>query len=269
MKNFREPESWPHRPVYVKASQETCVKNFDSEEPMPLGVPIEFESSVFDGKILIRFRNAKSNHPETHNAYFEKRKRLMQFVVQGKFKKEISCADVFVGGTFQNPLKHAPPPFFARLLNILFERIAPGTITDLGSSKPRVLALYAGSTQTLSIDKPGQEPDIAAMDIPENTALLFGDKFKSSYERKRYLSKRQKASKYFFDTENIYTFHYYDDAMDYGSFDIKLPVYGKFDLSHVIGNQPLPYSVVTSSGEVALSFDCWHEKVVVAEQINK
>jgi hypothetical protein len=262
MKSFPEPDSWPHRPVYVKASQETCIKNFDSEAPVPLGVPIEVESSIFEGRILIRFRNAKTDHPETHNAYFEKRKRLMQCVVQGRFKKELSFADVFVGGMFQSPLKHAPPPFFARLLNSLFERIAPGTIMDLGSSKPRVLSLYVGSAQTISIDKPGQEPDITAIDIPENTAAVFGDKFKSSSERKRYLSKQKKASKYFFDTEHIYTFHSYDDVMDYGSFHVKLPVYGNFDLSRVIGNQPMPLSIVTSTGEVALSFDCWHEKVV-------
>lgn len=262
MKSFHEPETWPYRPMYVSSSQDTRVKNIDSDKPLPMGVPLEVETSIFEGKILLRFQTTQPDHSKPDPAFLEKRKRFLNIVVQGRFKKPLSFADVYVGGIFQRPLKYAPPPVFARLLNILFSRIAPGTIMDLRSSKPRVLALFASAAQRLSINQLGREPDITATDIPENTVSSLGDKYKSSSERKRQLSTRQKASEHFFDQEKIYTFQYYDEVIDYGSFNIELPLYGRFDLSRVIGNQPWPFSVVTSDGEVVLSIDCWHENMV-------
>jgi hypothetical protein len=262
MKSFNEPETWPYRPMYVSASPNTRVKNVDLDEPLPLGVPLEVETSIFEGKILLRFQSTQPDRSKPDPAFLDKSKRFLQVVVQGRFKKPLSFADVYVGGIFQRPLQYAPPPVFARLLHVLFSKIAPGTIMDLGSSQPRVLVLGAGVAERLSINQPGQEPDITAIDIPENTETVFGDKYKSSSERKRHFSKRQKASTHFYDTEKIYTFQYYDEVMDYGNFNIELPLYGRFDLSRVIGNQPWPFSVVTTDGEVVLSIDCWHENLV-------
>jgi hypothetical protein len=262
MKSFDDPKTWPYRPMYVSASRNTRIKNIDLDEPLPLGVPLEVETSIFQGKMLLRFQTTRSDNSKPDSVFLDKRKRFLQVVVQGKFKKPLSFGDVYVGGIFQQPLQYAPPPLFARLLNVLFSRIATGTIMDLGSSQPRVLLLNAGAAERLSINQPGQEPDITAIDIPENTGAVFGDKYKSSSERKRHFSKRQKASAHFYDTEKIYTFQYCDKLMDYGSFNFELPLYGRLDLSQVIGNQPWPFSVVTIDGEVVLSIDCWHENLV-------
>jgi Protein of unknown function (DUF1769) len=252
---------WPHRPIYLKAGDETTVFGIPDDEALPLGVPIEFETELFKGKLLVRLRNVKTDDPASHDAYFRGRSRVMQTVVQGRFKKPVNMADVFVGSLFKQPMKLVPPPVFMRLLNTLFQRIAPGAILDFASSKPKVVTLYAGTAQTISIDVPGEEPNITAVDLPEDVSRRFGTKFKSIKERKRKLSAPHKAARYEFDTEHVYTLQIYDESMDFGTYNIKLPVYGKFNFSQALGPQPMSLSAVTTSGEVVYNFDVWHESV--------
>jgi len=67
---------------------------------------------IIKGKILLRFRNAKSDDPTSHSKYFNNggssNKRLMQTVIQGRFKKPMKMSDVYVGSTFPQPLAGAP-----------------------------------------------------------------------------------------------------------------------------------------------------------------
>lgn len=253
--------TWPHRPVWLQAGDDTRVLGHSGRNALPLGVPVEFETDLFKGKMLLRLRHAKSDDPGQHKAYFDGRKRLMQTVVQGKFKKPVSMSDVYVGSVFKKPLEQVPPPFFTRMMNSIMKRVAPGVIFDLDSPKPRVVALYAGTAQSISIDVPGEEPDISGVDLPENLVRTFGSKFKSIHHRKKKLSLPQKASKYQFDTEHVYTFHSYDEKMDYGTYSISLPVYGDYNISKALGPQPMTLSAVTGSGDTVYSFDLWHESV--------
>jgi hypothetical protein len=248
---------WPHRPIYLKASGETKVFGIPEDEALPLGVPFEFETPLFKGSMLVRLRNAKSDDPEKHDAYFQGRNRVMQTVVQGRFKKAVNMADVFVGSIFREPMHLVPPPFFMSLL----QRVFPETILDLASKTPKVVTLYAGNAQTISVDAPGDEPDIAAVDLLENVTRSFGDKFKSIKERKRKLSSPHKASKYRFDPENVYTLQIYDETIDYGTYNVRLPFYGNFPLSKVLGPQPMSLSAVTTTGDLLYDFDVWHESV--------
>eukprot|EP00977_Amphora_coffeiformis_P008045 scaffold1803_cov92-Amphora_coffeaeformis.AAC.68 len=252
-------EDWPHRPVYVKASDETKILGMNENEALPLGVPFEFETSVFKGRMLLRLRNATSDEMQSHGEYFSGRKRLMQTVVQGRFKKPMRMDEIYMGSLFSEPLRLVPPPSMARMIQSLISRVSPGVVMDLSSEKPRVVTLYAGTTQTLSIDKPGAEPDIMAADIPENTNII-GKMFKTPKHRKKHLSIPKKAAEHHFDTEHVYTFHHYDHAMDYAKYTMKLPFYD-YDLSKAIGPQPMGLSAVTTSGEIVFHFDVWHESV--------
>jgi hypothetical protein len=248
---------WPHRPIYLKASGETKVFGIPEDEALPLGVPFEFETPLFKGSMLVRLRNAKSDDPEKHDAYFQGRKRVMQTVVQGRFKKAVNMADVFVGSIFKEPIHLAPPPFFMSVL----QRVFPGLILDLASKTPKVVTLYAGKAQTISVDAPGDEPDIAAVDLFENVSRSFGDKFKSIKARQRKLSSPHKAAKYHFDPENVYTLQIYDETMDYGTYNVRLPFYGNFPFSKFLGPQPMSLSAVTTTGDLLYHFDVWHESV--------
>jgi hypothetical protein len=248
---------WPHRPIYLKASGETKVFGIPEDEALPLGVPFEFETTLFKGSMLVRLRNAKSDDPEKHDAYFQGRNRVMQTVVQGRFKKAVNMADVFVGSIFKEPLHLVPPPFVVSLLH----RIIPGLILDFASKTPKVVTLYAGTAKTISVDAPGDEPDITAADLFENVSRSFGDKFKSIKERQRKLSSPHKAAKYHFDPKNVYTLQIYDETMDYGTYNMRLPFYGNYPLSKTLGPQPMTLSAMTTTGDLLYDFDVWHESV--------
>jgi hypothetical protein len=178
------------------------------------------------------------------------------------------------------------------MLRGLFQRIAPGAILDFASDKPRIISLYAGSAKAISIDVPGQEPDIRSIDLTEsianldkvqqqqellvlsngkrksrknrkNTSLINTDPSEWSIaDRKRILSNPDTASHYIFDTEHVYTMEVYDDAMDYGKYEIRLPIYGNFNFSEAIGVQPMTFTAVTKQNEIMYDFALWHESVL-------
>jgi len=254
-------DQWRHRPVFLKASEDTKVSGIADNETLPLGVPFEFETPLFKGRMLVRLRHANSDDSEKHENYFSGRKRIMQTVVQGKFKKPVSMAELYVGSVFREPIRLVPPPSVLGLMQALISRTAPGVLLDLASKQPKVVNLFAGSAQTMSIDVPGEEPDMTAVEIPENLGNRLGKVFKSTKHRKRVLSTPKKAERYQFDTEHVYTLHTYDDTMDYGNYTMKIPMYGDYDLSKAIGPQPMTLSAMTTSGETVFHFDVWHESV--------
>jgi Protein of unknown function (DUF1769) len=238
---------------------------------VPLGIPFAFESDLFHGKILIRLRTCKSQDPVAHDAYFRGRQRVMQLVLQGKFRRAINGGDLYCGGVFPRALRWPPPPFFQKLLNSLFHRIAPGAIVDLNGDQPRVLSLLIGAAQTIHMAATEQEvPDITAVDLPDNmhekySGCLDWKCFKTIADRRRKLSLPTHARQLDFDTDHVYTIQSYDNHIDYGSFTVKLPVVGRFDLTRVMGPQPMNLSIGTfaESKRVAtlLDLDVWHEKI--------
>jgi hypothetical protein len=78
----------------LKASGETEVFGVAEDQALPLGVPFEFETPLFKGSMLVRLCNAKTDDPKKHDAYFRGTNRVMQTVVQGRFKKVVNMADV-------------------------------------------------------------------------------------------------------------------------------------------------------------------------------
>ena len=254
-----KPSDWSHNPVYVQAGSDMRVLGRGQNQPVPLGVPFKVESPLFEGTVLLRFRNAKSDDPNSHNEYFEGGKKLMQTVIQGRFKRPIKMSDVYVGSVFPQALAGAPPPYMAKIMDAVISRVAPGLVLDLSSDTPNVIALLAGTAQTMSIDTPGQEPNITLPEIKENVESTLGKKVATESKRKKVMSNPKKAAEYTFDTKNIYTFHTYDDAMDYGRGTMSIPVYGEYDIKPMIGRQPLSLTATTSNGEVLYDLRIWHE----------
>ena len=80
----------------------------------------------------------------------------------------------------------------------------------------QVIALLAGTAQSMSIDKPGSEPDMTSPEITENVRSTLGDAVSTKNKRRKHLGDPKNAAEYEFNTEQVYTFHTYDDAMDYG-----------------------------------------------------
>jgi hypothetical protein len=269
-------QHWPHRPIFMKAGSGTHVRGINPGEALPLGVPFEFETPLFKGKILVRLRHCKTDSAHHHDAYFRGTSRVMQTVLQGQFKRPVNMADLFVGTTFQRPFRMVPPPFVARILNAVLSRVSPSAVLDLASPQPKVMSLYAGTAHSLSRDAPGQEPDMTAPELPENVHTILATStgsqqqqqqqndttlaFTSVQERRRKLSVPRTAAHYHFDSDSIYTLHIYDEVMDVGQHHIKLPLVGNFDLIQAIGPQPMTLSAMTIDGQVLYDLDVWHER---------
>lgn len=132
----------------------------------------------------------------------------------------------------------------AKIMGALISRIAPGLILDLSSDSPKVVALLGGTAQTMSIDSPGSEPDITLPVIEENVAAALGKGFDSISKRKKQLGNPKKAAAYEFNTQDVYTFHTYDDVMDYGRGTMRFPMGGERDIKPYIGHQPLSVSSI-------------------------
>ena len=111
-----------------------------------------------------------------------------------------------------------------KVMNAVIKRVAPGVVLDLSSEMPKVVALLGGTAQTMSIDEPGSEPVITVPVIEENVASVLGRKVSTKSKRKKCLGNPKEAAKYEFDTKSVYTFHTYDDAMDYGRGTMHIPM---------------------------------------------
>lgn len=253
-------ESWPHYPICLQASGDTRCEEYSPDCPLPLGEPFDFESSLFKGKILVRIRNGKSDNVEKSNIYFSKdRKRMLQIVVQGRFKEALKMSNVYFGDIYNKPLDTMPHPSIVSVVKKVFEYLVPGVMIDLSSKRPKIIVLYAGCTKSLSIDLPGSEPSMSEADTPENTEFL--GIFPSSKERKKVLANPTNASEFEFDPKYVYTFHHYDDVRDLANYELNLPLIGKIDLKKVLKTQPMTLNAETADGRSIFSFDLWHETV--------
>ena len=263
-------DSWPHRPLFLQSAKDTIIQGLKSStRPCPIGVPFEFETDLFKGRALIRFRDLESsdNHRQDQS-YFNGRKRLSQFIIQGQFKKSIKVSDLVTGREFDKPLKLVPPPVVSRIIRRILRRLAPSVEVDLSSTTPKVIANFPGSVQTMRADLPGAEPDITSdEEIQEDTALMFkaGHKYReglSVKKRKRLFSDPAKASRHSFDTHKVYTFNNYDDSIDYVDYSINLKVY-RFDMTSTLDGQPFQVMAKNKAdGKHLWAFHIWNERLL-------
>jgi hypothetical protein len=298
------PKDWPYHPIYIQAAQD-CKLDGDVDS-VPIGIPVNFETSLFKGQILVRICNIRIQDSSHHNKdddnlssnstntnghkckfhcedYFQKRKRLRQYVIQGQFKENILMSDVYLGDFYQKPLGLVPPKFLAKSINATFNKIAPGLIMDLTSDKPKVIALLGGVVQNLSIDYLGDEPNIMQFDLPDNTQLIEMDQqrqqqqqqtsggnsdsdksslgFKSQKERKSKLSVPKIAKKYSYHPGKVYTFNCYDDVFDLSKFSIKVPIIKSIGLNKVLNSQPTTLRACTLDGRSIFNFNVFHESI--------
>lgn len=250
-------ESWPHRPIFLSADPNVNVYGLGPKSPCPIGVPFEFETSLFKGRALIRFRGLEnSDDPTSDENYFSGRSRLAQFIIQGRFKKQMPVSDVITGAEFEKPLKVSPPPFINKIIQKVFRRVAPGVEFDLSSFRPRVLAPLAGAVQILSADSAGSEPSITLIDDFEERGFEM-----ETHVRKKRFSDVRYASRHMFDTETVYTFNSFDETINYADFHMDLK-FMNYDLTKTLDGQPFQVMAKSKSDELYLwRFDVYNERL--------
>ena len=271
--NLPSPETWPYRPIFIQPAKDTTIFNQQYlQTSIPIGIPIDFETSLFKGRFLIRIKN-DFNIDEASKSYFDNRKRMRQYVVQGQFKEEIKMSDVYVGDFYQKPLGVVPPPFIDKIMKASFQRLAPGLIMDLRSDKPKVAALMAGTIQIMSIDKVGDEPDMFDFDMKENCGTMnhldckppntkpTQEGFQSISHRQKVLTKPTHAERFSFHPGQVYTFNHFDDVFDLGNYNIKIPLMKSMDLVKILNAQPTTIRACTLDGRSVFNFNVFHEKL--------
>lgn len=253
-------EEWKHRPAYICAHPTTKTPEYEPGVSLPLGVPINFESDLFQGKAFLRLKPIPSD--QGHDSYFESKKRFYQFIIQGQFKEELPLCDVVIGDVYDKPFKGVPNGVIMKLYEKFMEMVSPGLEMRTSSDTPWLFNAL-GSCQTMRVDRKGEEPDVSSGELQEDTALLFGkEKFASASKRRTYLRKRKNSSKYKVNLDQVYTFEVYDHTMCFASYYHHVMGGNKIDMAVSMNGQPLCLAFFTRDHRVIAKFAVWHERLL-------
>jgi hypothetical protein len=90
-----DTSTWTHRPIFIQPIGDTKCPGHDSKKSLPIGIPIDFESDLFVGKILFRFRDGPSDDKNRCDDYFQGANYNIkrQVIFQGKFKTSIKWSE--------------------------------------------------------------------------------------------------------------------------------------------------------------------------------
>ena len=252
---------WMNRPLYFIPGKDTSSSTKRQEDgSLPLHAPVDFDGELFSGKISMRVRNLPSSSTDKENkAYFQKKRRTKQIVIQGQFKERISCDNMWFGDIYEKPLNISS---VANLAIPMIRRLIPGVQLDFFEN-PRVMVLLGGESRTISIDKPGNEPNVLG-ELREHNIEACG-KFMSLDHRRKMLRSPKTASQYYFDPKYVYTFQLYDDVIDLCDYSFKMPL-GKVRLLRMMNYQPFTFAAKTSDDRPVFSFQIFHEDLMKPEK---
>lgn len=263
---------WPHKPVYVRINP--LLKGFQILNPDPK-LPdgcirvnnekgFEFETSLFKGRAIIRIKNCP-NAPET--SYFDKRKRTMQCIVQGVFKREVPFEDVVTGQEFYRELKNLPSRYILGPVLRIFQTLSPAMKKRITNECPAYLVSpLAATAQAIAVSEPGTEPPLED-ELVEANELLGGSFYisdsVSSKERKKYFSKPARLKGFTYKPKYVYSFDFYQHMILPNEMLLDVGI-KKFALAPVLNGQPFSLMAKSfSTGEFLWSFEVWHESCLL------
>ena len=165
----------------------------DMNCPVNTETCMDFESELFVGKVLIRFKGIGCpGNPaavKTKDEFFKTQKRCtFQVLVQGRFKERTRTSDVQTGGEFSKPFQDVPPRYLIHAGCKFFQALTPGLDIDLLCDEPYYMALLGGTVTTLAIDENEAKCVDPKSDVPEDNKRMFGgDASYSISRRSRYV----------------------------------------------------------------------------------
>jgi hypothetical protein len=264
------PNEWPHRPILLCANTPTDpslkVESKYGHGPCPIGKPFWFSSDLFEGYCLVRIKNFKnSDDPESDKKYFDGRRRLLQTIVQGRFKEAMAVNTVLTGHEFVAPLKNLPHQWILKAATNLIGKLAPGSEICVTGDRPTMFCPLAGTSQVVRVDEPGQEPDIATIEGVDEDCTLLGGRFEkssvSASSRKSYLANPKRSSRYTFDVDRVYTFDFYQNLLNVETYKLDLGI-ARISISPILNGQPIQFLAKTMDGRYLWSFQIWHESLL-------
>ena len=275
---------WPHKPVFVRSSPRSVTQrtidgwasangpvfrrnhpNARADEreasvPVNTETAMEFETELFAGKILCRFKGVDKATAKTPESFYSRKRCTFQVLVQGKFKERVRADELVTGGEFYHPFENVPPKSLVYAGQQFFMQLTPGLEVDMLADPPYYYAPMASTVSILAAHEDGRAPDITS-DIGENTRL-FGGKFAerevSLNERSRIFSDAQQAAKYEFNTEDVYTFDYFQSVLLFDSYCLDIGIV-KLKLDRHVNGQPLGIMAKHADGRYVYNFEIFHE----------
>ena len=230
----------------------------------------EFDGPLFKGRAALRAFGV-GNH---QGGYFDGRKRRMQLLVQGHFKRELRMDEVQTGQEFSRPLLRLPARWLITACMKVIRRLSPSVQTDITGARPQMLSNLAATAQTLHVSAPGEQPPSltapagggAFVDVPESTALLGGHFAKAggkpvgSTARKKFFSSRKRAADFAFLPGNTYTFDFYQHMLLPASFELDFGVM-RVGLLAALNSQPVQLMAkLQNSDQYLWSVEMWHAR---------
>eukprot|EP01068_Selenidium_serpulae_P014646 Selendium_serpulae@DN6121_c0_g1_i12.p1 len=259
-------ETWPERPVFVRFYQPD-VYNLEAGYNLPRGhlalnPPLDaangahsFETPLFKGTVVFRVAGVNSSDS---TSYFQGKRRLMDTVIQGRFKTRMCMKDVLTGQFFDLPWGQRPPRWLIPVIFRIVRYIHPATKMNIDGKHPFIVSPLASACQNLHVADPeiphspySTPPDIVRdQAIPEQTTLLGGEFSKSivtAQKRRRILSDLSLLREFWFDPKFVYTFDFYQHLFNLATYDFKIGV-GNVSLVKYMNGQPIEINAFVDPG---------------------
>jgi hypothetical protein len=267
--------TWIHSPLLIRAAP-TCPHSVDgipctlTSQLRVNNVPIPFETDLFVGSAMIRVANL----PSSPINYFNKRNRKLQVAIQGKFKTRTRFDKVFSGQEFYGPIPSLPPKSVVdTVFALLSSKLPPTFLQDVFSDTPYFLSPLVNTCQGFAVEKDGGVQSVEGEErnkwaIVENTELLGDEVPRDGEKRRKFFAKQENLERFYFDTDKTYTFDYYQHYMDMNSMKFVVTSFLQFDVSRIIGKQPMQLSMAKNMDGSGYfwNFEVWHKTLMDGEK---
>lgn len=253
-------QGFPDAPALHRLRQVSGLRVTDDTDPSRIptntGRPVHFEGDLFTGKAILWTKGV----PSQPKHLFKGQRRKSSITVQGRFKRPVVMSHFVTGPEFTRPFVNLPAKWFVEgVLLRIASRISPQM--KFGPlSKPFLQVPVMSLAQKVVVSESGDEPQLE--DRPEEGADLYNAILddiggENSWDFKESPLRKEKV----FDTEHVWTFHIHQHIVDMSTFT--LHVLRRFDITHYLNGQPLQSMIKDrSTGEYAVSFEVWHEKLL-------
>lgn len=253
-------QGFPDAPTLHRLRQVSGLHVTDDTDPSRIptntGRPISFEGSLFVGKAVLWTKGV----PSQPRHLFKGQRRKSSITVQGRFKRPVVMSHFVTGPEFTRPFVNLPAKWFVEgVLLRIASRISPQM--KFGPlSKPFLQVPVMSLAQKVVVSEPGNEPQLEGR--PEEGADLYKAILEDTGGENSWDFKESPLSKEkVFDMGHVWTFHIHQHMVDMSTFT--LHVLRHFDITHYLNGQPLQSMLKDrSTGEYAVSFEVWHEKLL-------
>ena len=163
----------------------------------------------------------------------------------------------------------------------MVSNLQPAIKVNLTGNKPYILSPLASAAQKIIVSMPGDEPSVSKnIYFSEEDMVLQSKDFENMdrIKRRAYLSKRANLNKYYFETDLVYTFDFYQHLINLSTFKLELG-FIKYDITKILGFRPVQIMAVefdpTQSGQTEpekwpflYNFEVWHRRSVPPSSIS-